>query len=265
MQQLITISDHKLPIIEYQSKRVITTDMLAQGYGTDTKSISKNFNRNKNRFIEGKHYFKIEGDELRSLINHSSLRGVVNKHTNHIYLWTERGASRHAKMLETDQAWDWFEALEDSYFIECEKKLPTIANNDKLADYRSAKARELNAKALEIQMRNTLQIFELLPNLSDSSRQQIMAQLINPIAGTEVFTMPVIEEKHYSATEIGEMFGVSAQKIGRISTELSLKQPQYGEYRLSKASHCDKQVETWVYNQHGINAFAMYFEEAIAV
>ena len=31
-------------------------------------------------------------------------------------LWTVRGAARHAKMLETDMAWDVFEMLEDSYF-----------------------------------------------------------------------------------------------------------------------------------------------------
>ena len=31
-------------------------------------------------------------------------------------LWTELGAARHAKMLDTDQAWDIFEQLEDCHF-----------------------------------------------------------------------------------------------------------------------------------------------------
>ncbi|MDR8143073.1 hypothetical protein XC08_22250, partial [Acinetobacter baumannii] len=30
---------------------------------------------------------------------------------------TERGAARHAKMLDTDQAWEVFEQLEDCYFV----------------------------------------------------------------------------------------------------------------------------------------------------
>ncbi|MDL9985518.1 hypothetical protein QS817_20565, partial [Providencia rettgeri] len=34
--------------------------------------------------------------------------------------WTERGAARHAKMLDTDNAWDVFEALEDFYFAKKE-------------------------------------------------------------------------------------------------------------------------------------------------
>ncbi|HIB5071822.1 TPA: P22AR C-terminal domain-containing protein, partial [Escherichia coli] len=33
-----------------------------------------------------------------------------------LILWTERGAARHAKMLETDRAWEVFEKLEDCYF-----------------------------------------------------------------------------------------------------------------------------------------------------
>ncbi|KAA9920381.1 hypothetical protein, partial [Escherichia coli] len=39
-----------------------------------------------------------------------------------LILWTERGAARHAKMLETDQAWEVFEKLEDSYFNQYEKE-----------------------------------------------------------------------------------------------------------------------------------------------
>ena len=41
---------------------------------------------------------------------------MVNKRVSHLTLWTERGAARHAKMLDTDQAWDIFEQLEDCYF-----------------------------------------------------------------------------------------------------------------------------------------------------
>ncbi|HGJ5876237.1 MAG TPA: ORF6N domain-containing protein [Arsenophonus sp.] len=103
MSKLVTIQNTQLPIIDYKSQRVITTDMLAQGYGTDAKITSNNFNHNKDRFVEGKHYFKIEDDELRSFINHSSLRGLISKHINILYLWTDRGASHHAKMLETNQ------------------------------------------------------------------------------------------------------------------------------------------------------------------
>lgn len=46
----------------------------------------------------------------------------ISPKTRTLILWTERGAARHAKMLETDQAWEVFEKLEDSYFNQYEKE-----------------------------------------------------------------------------------------------------------------------------------------------
>ena len=55
---------------------------------------------------------KFVGD-LKSLANFPA---ISNK-TRSLILWTERGAARHAKMLDTDQAWEVFEQLEDCYFV----------------------------------------------------------------------------------------------------------------------------------------------------
>ncbi|MGV4272966.1 ORF6N domain-containing protein [Citrobacter freundii] len=111
---VISVSHSSVPVITYRNQRVVTTDSLAAGYGTTPVRIQQNFARNEQRFIEGKHFFKITGDELKSF--RLSFSDVVNKHTTSLILWTERGASRHAKMLETELAWDFFEQLEDHYF-----------------------------------------------------------------------------------------------------------------------------------------------------
>ncbi|MDH2398170.1 ORF6N domain-containing protein [Providencia rettgeri] len=105
-----------MPEVYYRQQKVITTESLAIGYGADVKNIQDNFTNNKDRFVEGKHYFKLEGHELQAFKNCPDNFGSVNKHTRNLILWTERGASRHAKMLETDQAWDYFELLEETYF-----------------------------------------------------------------------------------------------------------------------------------------------------
>ena len=64
------------PILHNQIP-VITTELLAQLYGTERQRLTNNFNRNKERFIEGKHFFRIEGKELRELKNKNSLRVPV--------------------------------------------------------------------------------------------------------------------------------------------------------------------------------------------
>ncbi|MGK4751720.1 ORF6N domain-containing protein, partial [Salmonella enterica] len=112
------ISVETLSPITHNQIPVITTELLAQLYGTERQRVTNNFNRNKDRFVEGKHFFLIEGDELRELKNKNSLRVSVKiaRNVRSLILWTERGAARHAKMLETDQAWEVFEKLEDCYF-----------------------------------------------------------------------------------------------------------------------------------------------------
>ncbi|BDW59353.1 TPA: ORF6N domain-containing protein [Escherichia coli] len=104
-----------LVVVTYSNVPVITTGLLANLYKTEEKHIRQNFKRNECRFIAGKHFFKVSGCELDSL--RTSQRGLqISPKTRSLILWTERGAARHAKMLETDQAWEVFEKLEDCYF-----------------------------------------------------------------------------------------------------------------------------------------------------
>ncbi|EIL3118224.1 ORF6N domain-containing protein [Escherichia coli] len=118
------ISVETLVAITYNQIPVITTELLAHLYGADVKNIQNNFARNVGRFQIGKHFFKIEGEELRELKHRPSLSGSVKiaRNVRSLILWTKRGAARHAKMLETDQAWEVFEKLEDSYFNQYEKE-----------------------------------------------------------------------------------------------------------------------------------------------
>ncbi|HEM7379653.1 TPA: ORF6N domain-containing protein [Acinetobacter nosocomialis] len=117
MPNIAQINDTQVSIINFNSVPVVTTEMLADFYQTETKHIQNNYLRNSARFIEGKHFFKLVGEQLKQFKNLPSLRGLVNKRAPQLTLWTERGAARHAKMLDTDQAWEVFEQLEDCYFV----------------------------------------------------------------------------------------------------------------------------------------------------
>lgn len=101
--------------VEYRAERVITTEQLAQAYECGTDNIKRNFSNNKEHFEEGKHFFKLEGDELKDLRG-KNIHLQISPKTRCLYLWTRRGASRHSKMLGTDRAWEMFDALEENYF-----------------------------------------------------------------------------------------------------------------------------------------------------
>lgn len=116
--QLAPVAARDLQIIEYRGQRVVTTEQMAAGYGTDVNNITVNYHRNQDRFIEGKHYFDVQGEELRQMKNWVSLSNAVGKRARTLRLWTERGAANHAKMLETDQAWGYHEDLVEFYFTQ---------------------------------------------------------------------------------------------------------------------------------------------------
>lgn len=102
--------------IVYKGQRVITTELMARVYETDPGNIRNNYNNHKDYFKEGIHYFQLIGDELRAFKNDTDNIGVVAPKVNMLYLWTERGANRHCKILDTDKAWEQFDHLEDTYF-----------------------------------------------------------------------------------------------------------------------------------------------------
>ncbi len=100
------VSVETLSPITHNQILVITTELLAQLYGTDVTNIRKNHSRNHERFVIGKHYFLLESAELREFKHRVSLSHSVTiaRNVRSLILWTERGAARHAKMLETDRA-----------------------------------------------------------------------------------------------------------------------------------------------------------------
>ena len=108
---------NELTVLEHNSIRVMTTEQLAEAYGCAPKQIQQNFNNNRVRFIAGKHYFKLEGADLKAFKDSlENIESVVGSRAPALILWTKRGAARHSKMLGTERAWDVFDELEESYF-----------------------------------------------------------------------------------------------------------------------------------------------------
>ena len=105
-----------IQVIEQQGVRVLTTAQLAECYGTDTRTIKQNFNNNKSRYEEGKHFIRLENEDLRAFKDKVENFDLVQKNAKILYLWTERGALLHAKSLNTDKAWEVYGELVETYF-----------------------------------------------------------------------------------------------------------------------------------------------------
>lgn len=122
------------PVIEWSGVRVVTTEALASGYGTDENTIRKNLSRNLDRFEEGKHYFLLSGNDLREFKNRVTDSHSVGKNAKSLTLWAEKGAARMSKIIDTDEAWSFFERLEDSYFRPRQSATLPLSYEDALED-----------------------------------------------------------------------------------------------------------------------------------
>lgn len=134
------------PPLAFRGVPVLTTEMLAQAYEVETKQIRQNFANNRDRFLEGKHFFQISGNDLREFKNCVENFDSVQfgKRTPSLTLWTERGAARNAKMLNSDRAWDVFELLEETFFrVVRAEATPTVAQDAAISPAERAELKAL--------------------------------------------------------------------------------------------------------------------------
>lgn len=102
-------------VLEVKGIRVLTTKQIAELYEADLNTVRHNFRRNKDKYILGKHYIEVYGEELRMLKTRGGFVPSL-KYAKSAYLWTEKGALLHAKSLNTDKAWQVYDYLVDFYF-----------------------------------------------------------------------------------------------------------------------------------------------------
>lgn len=90
---------------------------------------------------------------------------------------------------------------------------------------------------------------------SDTYRQVCASYASTVLAGREVIPLPQTTQHHYSATEIGEMFGVSKQAIGNLANKYGMKTDEYGSWYHDKSPYSAKEVDVFKYNDRAVQRF----------
>lgn len=210
-----------LRVTEYKDIRVLTTQQISDAYGTDNKTISYNFNHNKERYKEGKHYICLVGEELKAFREIHELPTNVSK----LYLWTEKGAFLHAKSLGTDKAWEVYEILVDSYFAK--QKVLSLPEQIQLLAKGSV---ELDQKidSVNKDLQDFKQDMPLLAVECERITKAVKTKGISVLGGrdSEAYNDKSLRSKVYSDIhgEVRRQFGVNT-------------------YKAIKRSECDKVVE----------------------
>ena len=146
------------------------------------------------------------------------------------------------------------------YIEELENKLKQIGmKNNKPTDETKLKRLEIMEKNANVRLsKQFLKLAELTKN--DRHKDVLIALSTNSMTNEETLPLPRLEQKSYTAEEIGSILGISANMVGRIANKHDLKNDRYGYLAQDKAKHCDKSVESFRYFEHAIDEFKKYIQ-----
>ena len=133
------------------------------------------------------------------------------------------------------------------YFIQVEEKYKKGKSQKKVESKVHTDRTEIMMMNARSRMAQTYLKLSQVDTLSSTYKTILVAKASEVLSGEQLLPLPKRERKVYSAGEIGEMFGISANKVGRLANAHNLKTEEYGEYRHSKSEHSVKEVDTWVY------------------
>ena len=133
--------------------------------------------------------------------------------------------------------------------------LPTIR---KTGSYKTPKQSSDREKAMlkNAQARSAKLWLEIAKNTGIQTYKDVCnAYAAKELAGEDVLPLPKVQEKSYSATDIGKMLGVSKAKIGALANKNNMKCDEYGSWFHDKSPYSGKEVETFRYNSKAIEKF----------
>ena len=125
---------------------------------------------------------------------------------------------------------------------------------DKMLDVQMLNARTANANIY-------VSLLQHIDTKSESYKSILMACAANTAAGQLVLPLPKCDfGMTYSASDIGRMFGISKQKVGRIANQNGIKSDQYGEYYHDIAAN-GRECDNFRYNESAVTWFSDFLKK----
>lgn len=237
MSNIVTIGGVSSAVITYKGRSVCTTQQLAQFYECTEKNLTDNFAYQRARFEEGKHFVKLEGEQLRAFKDFPENSGSVGPRAASVMLWTARGAARHAKMLTTPKAWEVFEEMEDVYFTSSTRRTPAPASPIKQVSdaarafpalYKVARLIGCDKNAAAISANQAVQKFSSVNLLEGLGQKHLEAA--NQ------------ESKYWTPTELGARIGMSGQAVNKSLAAAGLQVKRGKEWDVTDAGKAHARI-----------------------
>lgn len=126
------------------------------------------------------------------------------------------------------------------------------------------KEKEIEAKLMNAKTRQANMFLKIANMVNIPEYTQICCSKATEILnnGTSLIPLPKAERKTYSAKEIGDKLGITANKVGSIANAHNLKTDQFGLYVWDKSKYSNKQVQSFRYYEEVIPEISKFIKEA---
>ena len=126
-----------------------------------------------------------------------------------------------------------------------------------------------NTKPTELTAKEKVECLNILMStfgdvLSKEAKETILVTASENLLGLDLGYRPQVQ-KTYTATQIGEQLGISANKVGKLTNTHNLKTDKYGMRVLDKARGHSKQVETFRYYDNVIPVLKGILESEVNI
>ena len=144
------------------------------------------------------------------------------------------------------------------------RKTGAYATDSKAAEI---KMRELRVKEMNAQARllnaetQRLKILQAERGLSQIAVDTMAVKAAEKVTGQDLGEYLPKTEKTYSASEVGNALGISANKVGKIANAYGLKTEEYGVFVMDKSRYSSKEVTSFRYNEKGKQRIKEILEE----
>lgn len=112
--------------------------------------------------------------------------------------------------------------------------------------------KEINAK---VRLSNQFLKLSKVDTLSAEYKNILVSKAAEILTRTQLIPPPKSQQRMYTATEVGKMFGLSANKIGRIANKQGIKTEEYGEWYHDKSPNSSKEVDSFRYDDKAVEKF----------
>ena len=222
---------------------------MATGFGGDIKLDNWKRSENTKRYIQVLEVNrKFHGTQL-----------IISKKGNSKEF--EQGTWIHEKLIL-----NFARYLNVEFELWCDEQITTLLREGEVK-IKSPVSDEAKKKRLEIMEKNanvrmSKQYIKLAELTNDPRYKEVLIALgTNTMSNKEILPLPKLEQKSYTAEEVGKILGISANMVGRLANKHNLKTERYGYWAQDKAKNCNKSVESFKYYEHVIKEFKKVLEK----